>query len=119
MEYWGDDLHKHGSKTRDKIRFLIQYPRLKATKKLGVKSPSRGDFSGLDVGLPPGLAVWVIVPFAPSETRLGLGKNVRTRESAFLSSFFSKVPAYLGRGFSRLHVLLTALGGDGHGQRLD
>lgn len=102
------------------MRFPIQYPRLKATGKTRVKSPSTRDFSGLDAGLPPGLAVWFTVSFAPSEkTCRGLGKNVRTRESVFLFSFSSKVPTYLGKEFSRLQVLLTVLGGDGHGQRLD
>lgn len=56
-----------GSETLDKIRFLLQYPRLKVTAKIRVKSSSARDLPGLPSALlgwwpfPQGLAVCFIV----------------------------------------------------------
>lgn len=56
-----------GPKTLGEIRFLLQYPRLKVTEKIRVKSSSARDLPGLPSAvsgcwpLPQGHAVWFIV----------------------------------------------------------
>lgn len=92
-------------KTPDKTRFLLQYPRLKVTKKIRVKSPSTRDFLGLPSILPgwwpfpQGLAVWFRVSCAPlTRPSTGLGVSGRTRERESQHSFhFSSGCCELGQ----------------------
>lgn len=64
---WAAFTNNTGPKTLGEIRFLLQYPRLKVTEKIRVKSSSARDLPGLPSAVSgcwpftQGLAVWFIV----------------------------------------------------------